>query len=67
MLFGKRKREDEGDDVREPIKRILEEVVKWRDPCGRAYKVVHKVELHPDKVRAPSKDHPCARKEGRYR
>jgi hypothetical protein len=38
-MFGKRKRDGEGDDVREPMKRIVEEVLNWRDPCGRAYKV----------------------------
>lgn len=50
-MFGrKRPRVDEAADVRQPIAAMLRAVLEWRDPCGRAYKVVHKVELSADRA-----------------
>jgi hypothetical protein len=46
MLSRKRKAE-EPDDVSQPISLLLASFLDWRDACGRAYRVVHKIELSP--------------------
>lgn len=47
MLGRKRKAAAGGEDVNVAIRALLDAVLAWRDTCGRAYKVVHRVELSP--------------------
>ena len=51
-MFGKRKRGDADDvlDVNAPIAQLLAAVVKWRDACGQAYRVQHKVDITSDRA-----------------
>ena len=51
-MFRKRRRDssEEVDDVGEPVRAVLEEALRWRDGCGLAFRLVHKLELQPERA-----------------